>query len=130
MAHNLRLLYQKESHKYLLIVGMFHVDCPNPIYKELELEYKLKEKDIVNITLVVKDCEVEAMYQGRGKVKLSSSPNILSQPGLTDSLYALYARPCIYQLVDVKTRFPSYTPSFKCDYLLPIYCKFDDLNCY
>lgn len=129
MAHNLRLLYHHELHKYLLIVGMFHVDCPNPIYKELEQAYKLQENDLVNITVVAKDCEAEAMYQGKGKVALFSSPNILAQPGLVDSLYQFYIQPCVYQLVDVRSRFPVYKPSFKCDYILPIDCKFDEAIC-
>jgi len=129
MAHNLRLLYNKKLHKYLLIVGIYHVDCPNPIYKEMEQEYQLQENDIVNIALVVKDCEAEAMYRGKGYVKLSTSRNILSHPGLVDSLYKLYSFPCRYQLVDVKTRFPNYKPAFKCDYILPIDCKWNDPKC-
>lgn len=129
MAHNLRLLYQHKAHKYLLIVGIYHVDCPHPVYKELEQAYKLKEKDIVNIALLVKDCEAEAMYRGKGKVKLSSSKNILAETSLVDSLYRYYSQPCRYQLVDVKTTFPGYKPSFKCDYILPVDCKFNDAAC-
>jgi hypothetical protein len=129
MAHNLRLLYNSNGHKYLLIVGMFHVDCPNPIQEELQREYRMDEKDIVNIVLVVKDCDVEAMYKGRGRVQLGSSPNILAQTSLVDSLYQFYAPPCKYNLVDIKTTFPAYTPSFKCDYILPIDCKYDTFKC-
>lgn len=129
MAHNLRLLYKDKLHKYLLIVGITHVDYPTPIYIELEQAYKLQENDIVNIALVVKDCETENMYTGRREVRLGASQSIWAQPGLIDSLYMYYVRPCDYQLVDVKTRFPNYKPSFKCDYILPVDCKSDDSKC-
>lgn len=129
MAHNLRLLYKNKSHKYLLIVGMFHVACPNPIYKELEQECKLKENAIVNIALVVKDCETEDMYIGRRNVKLGTSPNILAQLDLIGFLFNYYAFPCNYRVVDVKKRFPDYKPSFKCDYILPVDCKNDRIKC-
>lgn len=128
MARNLRLLY-REGHQYLLIVGIYHVDCPNPIYKELEQAYQLKEKDIVNIALVVKDCEAEAMYQGKGRVALSSSQKILDQAWLVAMLYQHYTAPCSYQLVDVKSKFPTFKPGFKCDYILPVDCQFDAAKC-
>lgn len=128
MAHNLRLLY-REGRQYLLIVGIYHVDCPVPVYKELEQIYQMKEKDIVNIALVVKDCEAEAMYQGKGKVALSSSQRILDQAWLVTMLYKFYTGPCVYQLVDVKSTFPNFNPGFKCDYILPVDCRLDAASC-